>query len=45
MTTHCDLSPSVLVCLVVGVVVFSLAMWGLFCGVGAACPLGRARQR
>jgi hypothetical protein len=38
MTAHCDLSPSVLLCLVVGVVVFSLAMCGLFCGVGTACP-------
>jgi hypothetical protein len=32
-------------CLVVGVVEFSLAMCGSSCVVGAACPLGRARQR
>jgi hypothetical protein len=44
MTAHCDLSPSVLVCLVVGVVMFSLAMCDPFCGVRVACPLGRARQ-
>jgi hypothetical protein len=29
----------------VGVIIFCLAMCDPFCGVGAACPLGRARQR